>query len=204
MRRISVPWTTVLPIAAIAVLVVTAVNERRTAREIIAGQALLLEDARRVRLMDGLLGKRAPSMEIVTLQGEAVDFLRETAGSPTWILNPDACAGCLDHIPKWNRTASSAVGGKLVLAGVSRDRAVQIVRDLAIRIPVYMDRDGDLLQLVGGYGFPSVHLVMSSDGTVLLVDGHSTHTSCEWNFPALVSQLAALHESGPARIRSPP
>ena len=193
-RRSRIPWATVLPLGAIVVLAVAAVNERRTVRKLVDGQALLLEDARRAMLMDDLLGTRVPSMRIETLQGETFDFRHEIAGSPTWILNPNACAGCLDHMPKWNRTAPDALGGNLVLVGVSRARAGAIVRDLGVRIPVYLDRDGDVLRLIRGYGFPSVHLVTSSDGTVLLVDGHSTHTNCEWSFPAVVSRLVALDE----------
>ena len=161
-RRSRVPWATVLPLGAIVVLAVAAVNERRTVRKLVDGQALLLEDARRAMLMDDLLGTRAPSMRIETLQGEVVDFRREIAGSPTWILNPNACAGCLDHMPKWNRTAPDALGGNLVLVGVSRARAREIVRDLTVRIPVYLDRDGDVLRLIRGYGFPSVHLARSA------------------------------------------
>ena len=116
-RRSRIPWATVLPLGAIVVLAVAAVNERRTVRKLVDGQALLLEDARRAMLMDDLLGTRVPSMRIETLQGEVVDFRREIAGSPTWILNPNACAGCLDHMPKWNRTAPDALGGNLVLVG---------------------------------------------------------------------------------------
>ena len=183
MRRGSIPWTAVLSLGSVVALAVTAVEERRTVREIMAGQAALMEDARRARLMDDLVGTQVPSMRIATLQGEGTDFRRETAGSPTWILNPSACAGCLDRVPKWNRIASGVLGGSLVLVGVSRERAGEMVRDLGIRIPVYLDRDGDVLQLIRGYGFPSVHVVTSEDGTVLLVDGHSTHTSCEWSFP---------------------
>lgn len=161
MSRSRVSWVAILPLGAIVVLAVTAVNERRTVHKLKAGQVLLLEDARRAKLMDGLLGTRVPSMRIETLQGEVADFRQEIAGSPTWILTPDACAGCLDHMPKWNRTAPGASGANLVLVGVSRARASAMVRDLGIRIPVYLDRDGDVLQLIRGYGPHELRMELS-------------------------------------------
>lgn len=172
------------------VLILAVVRERGIARDAHRSWQAYQAQLSRARAVDETIGRTLPDAEVTALDGGSSLLVKLGTYRPVWILDSEACPSCLDQVGRWNASLEAAHRPPaLVLVGVDLDHARQIRDALGVRFPVYTAVNGlrEALQL----RLPSTYLYLDEHDTVLLADAHSSHTSCEWSFPAHAAAIAA-------------
>lgn len=182
-------------ILTLAGMTIALVRERSTSRQAQRSWEVYKDQLTRIRSIDELTGRTLPPLELRGVDGTMTNLATAGAQAPVWVLDVGDCSSCLDQIPRWNRAVDvSPSGPVLVLVGTPLDRARQLVTQLGIRFPVYISEEDTRVRL--GLRMPSTYLFLGDEGVALLVDAHSTHTSCQWNFPVQAAALAAGTDLG--------
>jgi hypothetical protein len=105
-----------------------------------------------------------------------------------WILNLDACHGCLDQVAGWRLLEDvKDLDLSILLMGTRSTDADARLRVLSRTHVLQTDRSTTLSAF--GVLLPSTKLLVSPEGVVLLADSRSSGQECGWSFDALVNVL---------------
>jgi cytochrome c biogenesis protein CcmG/thiol:disulfide interchange protein DsbE len=114
------------------------------------------------------VGDQAPPLVVDQLGGGQID-LANLRGKPIWVnFTASWCPTCRDELPMMERIGQQ-LGGDLAIVVVDvredEDTVASLATELALTLPVGMDRDGQAQQAWGAFALP-VHYWLDGDGRV--------------------------------------
>lgn len=118
-----------------------------------------------------------------------------------WILDLDRCDGCFDTVVDWSELEQLADHDLwLFLTGRSTSDVELRLRVLSRTSIRWLSRDS--IAAVLGTLHPNTKLLLSPNGTALMVDSRTSGQECGWNFEAQIGTLRGLEWE--SRIRPSP
>lgn len=184
---------------AICVLVLSLYEHRKALAAFRTYQQWADPMVTRLAVMGRLIGAPLHDLPLVDLAGRPRSLAEETAGGVVWFIKVGECPACLtQELARWHGLVGTMeLTGHVVFVGAPLEEARVLASGAGVRTPVLVDTAGTAVDAFG-LRAPSVSIVTSRDGVILIADARfaGTASRCGWSF---FEQLRAVYGRGDSR-----